>query len=54
MDFWEMKLKVLFSLWLIRDNHPLLVVHQMDGVTRRDETELLSFQDFIKAIEMFV
>lgn len=32
----------------IRDHHPLLVVHQMDGVTRRDEAKELSFEEFYK------
>jgi hypothetical protein len=38
----------------IRDHHPLLVVHQMDGVTRRDEAASLSFEEFIKAIQLFL
>lgn len=32
----------------VRDHHPLLVVHQMDGVTRRDFSASFSFQEFQK------
>lgn len=32
----------------VRDHHPLLVVHQMDGVTRRDHATMLSFEEFQK------
>lgn len=32
----------------VREHHPLLVVHQMDGVTRRDSCASFSFQEFQK------
>ncbi|KAI5072222.1 hypothetical protein GOP47_0012933 [Adiantum capillus-veneris] len=32
----------------VRDHHPMLVVHQMDGVTRRDLATSLGFEEFCK------
>ncbi|KAH7415791.1 hypothetical protein KP509_14G061100 [Ceratopteris richardii] len=32
----------------VRDHHPMLVVHQMNGVTRRDHVSSLDFDDFLK------
>lgn len=32
----------------VRDHHPMLVVHQMDGVTRRDSVISLGFEEFLK------